>query len=78
MAKRNIAHNIWKIRKTVADRDRYGLQRRRENYLIPASKWHEKLLNPGLPAKCLWRNLASIGAKNTVNNVVVPHTEPKL
>jgi hypothetical protein len=30
-------------RRLVGDRDRYGLQRRRENYLIPASKWHEKL-----------------------------------
>jgi hypothetical protein len=75
MARRNIAYKIWKIRKTVADRDRYGLQRRRENYLIPASKLHEKLLNPGLPAKYLWLYLASIEAKNTVYNVVVPQKE---
>jgi hypothetical protein len=39
---------------------------------LPASKLHEKLLNPGLPAKYLWLYLASIEAKNTVYNVVVP------
>jgi hypothetical protein len=73
IVERNIAYRVWKRRRTVADRERYKVQRRQVNFLVREAKrqYMKKFLDPSLPSRLLWRNLDKIGAKNTTDNNIL-------
>jgi hypothetical protein len=69
LVERNIAYRVWKRRKTAAYRTRYKELRRQVNYLMRKSK--KRFLDPNLPAKKLWRNLDSVGMKETFEDNII-------
>jgi hypothetical protein len=68
-----IAYRVWKRRKTAADKTRYKELRRQVNYLVRKSKrlYLKRFLDPNLPAKKLWRNLDSLGMRETLNDNII-------
>jgi hypothetical protein len=73
MMERNIAYRVWKRRKPAADRTRYKVLQRQINYLVRKFKrlYMKRFLDPNPPVKKLWRNLDSVGTRETMEYNII-------
>jgi hypothetical protein len=73
MIARDIAYQVWKRRRTAADRIRYKEQCPQVNYLVQKANRLNmgRFLSPDQPPKKLWRYLGTMEVKKTVDYNII-------